>query len=154
MDDRGLLRFKDQAVAEIIWNSETHTVRGTVTDEKTGIVYQLGGGESDFSIAQVTFKNSLGTGERRGYYAAVPSIYENEVPGMTTEPIPILRNIDTIISIPLYKGVCIIDILSFTEWDQEITPVTTGNVRVTEGGLIEVTGNGSIDIAGQLGGIQ
>lgn len=153
MEDRGLLRFKDQAVAKINWDSETHTGNATVTDEKTGTVYQLGGGESDFSIAQVTFKNTLGTGERTPYTATLPAVYENENPGINNEPISMLRNETATVPISLYKGHCYIDINTFDRWDTEIEPVTTGDVNF-ENGLFEITGNGTIDVAGALGGVQ
>lgn len=53
----GAIRWGADAVGEIKWDPNNHVGEASVTDETTGTVYEIGeggGGDSDFSTAQMT----------------------------------------------------------------------------------------------------
>lgn len=105
--------------------------------------YTGGGGESDFSTAQVTFKNADIT--TNAYNTNVSVIKDN---GIEMDYESVLLPVT--VAVPLYKGVNILPPNCITEADDSYMPTTEGSIEfdIESGGFV-VTGDGSITAKGR-----
>lgn len=111
-----------------------------------------GGGSSDFSTAEVTFINSL-----QGSVYGVAELVQLTDSGMIISSDE--NNIhavnygeNVVITFPLYKGAFIANPeLIFYRIGIETMPITTGNIELSEAGII-ITGNGTFTAEGQIPG--
>ena len=101
-EDRGVARWSEDAVGMINWDNTAKEGTAQVTDETTGTVYQIGGGgESDFSTAQVTFVNT-------NTVTGVPFICNDpEFNLLGTGGVAFQKDLPTL-TVVLYKGHCYI----------------------------------------------
>lgn len=102
-----------------------------------------GGGESDFSTAEVTFKADYSGYNIGGITNITSKSHEIVTNNHRVDP-----ELDLELVIPLYKGVAEIDMGIFYTLADDFTPVCTGDIIATETGF-RITGNGSITLDGE-----
>lgn len=105
----------------------------------TATVNVSGGGESDYSTAEVTILNPSGL----PYNLAIPNIKEaaGQRPAMLNSKITINQASTTII-VPLYKGGCYVSITYLTNVFEEVT----GQVSKISGTELFIEGNGTVTL--------
>lgn len=112
-------------------------------DTNTEYIGGGGGGDSDFSTAEVTFNNTA-TGS---YWIGVPRI---ETDKLVFNKINVLTPVT--VAVPLYKGSCTF-LLIADSINTSVKPTFTGGVSIDETfSFITVTGDGTFTAAG--GGIS
>lgn len=123
-------------------NANVNVLSGML-DELTSGGGGEGGGDSDFSIANVTFACSVSD---KQYTVTLPHVISDRI---VFEHIIVPGNTTTPLQIPLYKGMFEIDMQTnpFSNIDGESMPVTTGGVSLTEDGLF-ITGDGTFTAVG------
>ena len=104
-----------------------------------------GGGDSDFSTAEVTFKTD------RNNYTIKGITYIAPKAGTVTNYFTVEQGTDVTLIIPLYKGNADIYIDIFYGVNRSFTPVCTGDVEIGEFGF-KITGDCSITLDGE--GVQ
>ena len=117
------------------------TKTAEVENVTTGEMYSGGGGDSDFSTAEVTFKSNAAEYD----ILAIPYL-ENGT--LVTKPTYVNTENDKTFIVPLYKGSVQFDARIFSNLDATFPPVCEGDIELTELGFI-VTGDGSITLKGQ-----
>ena len=108
-------------------------------------VPQSGGGESDFSTAEVTFENVDTT--TRPYQAVVTSVESDSIKSLNGEVLSPFT-----VTVPLYKGKNILPVSCIRLNDESYMPTTEGSVEFSiESMGFVVTGDGTIKAKGLSG---
>lgn len=132
---RGITRWAENAVGMINWNDTAKEGTAQVTDEKTGEVYQIGGGGSNLSTANVTFVNNT----QYPFVVELPIISGDSLYGYTTEGW--ITGDKTVV---LYNNSC--EGRIHPETDVTLNITVTGDIEV-EGTAVIITGDGTITIS-------
>lgn len=140
LSNGGLFEVKELEVTE----NGTYETKGEMYN-KVNVNVEGGGGESDFSTAEVTFVNVDIT--TSPYIVSVSAIKDNMIKmdgGNVLLPITI--------TVPLYKGTNILPVTCIANNDESYMPTTEGSVEFSiESMGFVVTGDGTIKAKGIAG---
>ena len=122
--------------------SNTPTSAKTYTNGEWADAEGGGGGDSDFTTAEVTFINSTVGGEY-----SVTFMFADDTLGLNLQIVEVNTDAETV-QVPIYKGIpTIITGQSFADIQQSM-PTVTGNIELVASGFA-VSGSGTITCAGQ-----
>lgn len=143
-------------MANYITNTQELTSVANAIRTKTGESSQLiypngfvtaigsisGGGDSDFSTAEVTFVNDNTVG------AYEITLFRLTNDGLALDKIIVQASEPVIVNIPLYKGKCTFSLI-IDDVDMEVMPTTTGGVVIDfNTSALIITGNGTFTAKG------
>lgn len=126
---KGIARWSEEAVGMINWDDTAKEGTAQVTDEKTGEVYQIGGGggDSDFKINNVTFVCDPDTTQSSSLTCArLDGVMIDEDAMIYATNVPISITEETAVKLASYKN----------NTNSSIEPedgITITNVTVTSG---------------------
>lgn len=134
---RGIARWSKEAVGMINWDDQAKEGTAQVTDEKTGTVYEIGGGggKNDFSTAEVTIINT----RNNSRIEALSAFIEDDA--LIVGKYALYG--ETKLRIVLYKGETqlICDANEITSTSGDLEEIDTGTYKVT--GNCTITGAGA-----------
>ena len=135
------------------WTDLTENAVVFILDDESDSGGGEGGGDSDFSTAEVTFINN-GVGLNNYYTVCLPHTEAND---LIMDTVPVRPGENAVINVPLYKGSFKINLITtavFNNMRDDTTPSVTGGVAIDPGEseaddpFLVITGDGTFTAAG------
>lgn len=135
----GYIRWSDEETGAIRWDTEEKEGIAVVIDEANGEVYDIGGGgDSDFSTAEVTITNL--TESTMGVWVPYIDGENEEYVIKTLLPINTMASKD--ITVPIYKtgSIASLEEGSFTDLEGDVTDINNYNVLISGNCTFSISG--------------
>lgn len=134
-------------------NARGCTISGNVHDRLNNLDYPIGAAPSGggMETAEVTFINSGGADT---YYYLTNFIRINQEDKLVYDNAEEYVSSEIIVTLPLYNGSYIFSLQSLGHENTQVLPSATGNITIDlENEYFEITGDGTITLAGRAGHI-